>query len=404
MVLIAGIVMVAATVPLSDGISVWALALERDFGWSAASLSLALILSRLVGLADPLVGYLTDRFGSRRMMLTGLCILAAGFVFFSLIPNLLGFYVAFLIMMVGQSLCGFIPLTVLISRWFVRRRATAIAISQILTSVGSVVLVPVLVFSVHTDYGLLGWRLTAVVLAGLMLIVAVPVFARLRNRPEDLGLLPQGAPPGAQQTSFSMAQTFRAPAFWLISFGAAFTSMAVLVIMLFLASLMKDKGFAVQDAGGVILAYAGAVIVFEPVSGYLGDRMSKRLLLGFFSALLTAGALVLVMADSLSMLFAFAVLFGAGFGGRGILAVVILPDYFGTASLGKILGFSTVLGNLLLLIGPLLAGWMYDQYGTYSLTLLILTGLSLLGTFFFLVARPPQPPCQGELQRGLGYY
>ena len=92
--------------------------------------------------------------------------------------------------------------------------------------------------------------------------------------------MPHGVPPAARQTSFSIARTLRTPAFWLITFGATFTSMTVLVIMIFLTSLMGDKGFTIGDAAGVIWVYTGAAIVFELASGYLGDRMSKRRLLG----------------------------------------------------------------------------------------------------------------------------
>ena len=130
LVLLAALVMAVGAVLRFDAVGVLVLPLSQEFGWSLALLSLGLTLPRLVALADPVVGYVTDRFGPRRTALTGLCILAGGSVFFGLMQNLWSFYAAFLIMTVGASLCGFIPLTVVISRWFVRRRATAIAISQ----------------------------------------------------------------------------------------------------------------------------------------------------------------------------------------------------------------------------------------------------------------------------------
>ena len=391
LVLLATLVMAVGAVLRFDAVGVLVLPLSQEFGWSLALLSLGLTLPRLVALADPVVGYVTDRFGPRRTALTGLCILAGGSVFFGLMQNLWSFYAAFLIMTVGASLCGFIPLTVVISRWFVRRRATAIAISQMGPSLGAVVVVPV----IGLILGVAGWRESIFMVAGVALVVALPVFALLRNGPEDTGLLPHGVPQAAQAVSFSIAQALRTPAFWLIAFGDAFTSVAVIAVMTFLGLLMTDKGFTVLDAGWVIAAYTGAAAVFGLASGYLGDRVSKRAALAVFALVQAAGVLTLVLANSLPMFFAFAVLFGAGFGGRGVLAVAILPDYFGTASLGKVLGFSAVFANILQLMGAPLAGFIWDLTGSFTLPSLVLAGLSLLGALFFLMARSPQPPDGG---------
>ena len=391
LVVLAAVVMITGTVPLFHAMTVWGMALGMHLGWSFVQLGLALTLTRIVGLAAPVVGYLTDRYGPRRMVLTGLCILAAGFVFFGRIENLWSFYAAFIIMAAGQSLCGAIPLVVMLSRWFVRRRTTAIAILLMAPSLGGFVLVPVIAWSVNPDYGHPGWRLTALMLAGLILLVTVLVLLRLRNRPEDRGLLPYGVPPAVQQVSLSIARTLRTPAFWLIAFGDAFTSAAVSAVMAYLGLLMSDRGFSLHYTAWVVTAYAVVSVVFMLVGGYLGDRMSKRLLLGFFSLVSATSVLALVMANSLSMFFAFAVLFGAGFGGRGVLAIAILPDYFGTASLGKILGVSAVPAGLLL-IAVHFVGLMLDALGGYAIPFLVLAGLNLLGAFFFLKARPPQPP------------
>jgi MFS family permease len=154
---------------------------------------------------------------------------------------------------------------------------------------------------------------------------------------------------------------------------------------------MVDKGYTGQDAGWVVSVYTGVAMVFQLVGGYSGDRLSKRVGLAFFTVLQAGGVLVLVIADTLPMFYLFGILFGAGFGGRNPLTVAIRADYFGTGSFGKILGFSTVPMNLLLLIASPFAGWMFDQYGSYSLAFLILAGLNLVGAVCFLFAGRPRP-------------
>ena len=98
---------------------------------------------------------------------------------------------------------------------------------------------------------------------------------------------------------------------------------------------------------------------------------------------------MLVYADSLPSFYAFAVLFGAGFGGRNPLTVAIRGDYFGSASFGKILGFSTVPMNLLLLIAAPLVGWMRDVQGTYTDAFWVMAFTNLIGAVCFLFAKRP---------------
>ena len=97
--------MVIATVPLFHAMSVWAVALERQFGWSRAQLGFALTFTRIEGgLMGPVEGYLTDRVGTRRMVFIGLIILGLGFLLFGQVQNLWMFYLAYVFMAVGQGL------------------------------------------------------------------------------------------------------------------------------------------------------------------------------------------------------------------------------------------------------------------------------------------------------------
>ena len=406
LVIITGLVMVIATVPLFHAMAVWAVALERHFGWSRAQLGLALTLTRVEsGLIGPLEGYLVDRVGTRRMVLIGLLILGGAWVFFSRVENLWMFYVAYILMAVGQGLGSWIPLMTMLNKWFSRRRSSAIGWANVVSRFGALLLVPAIAWAVTDAPGRIGWNMTALILGIAIVVLAIPLASLIRNDPKDYGEVPDGGTlrptaaaggPAAsasqpRQNDMTAAEALRTPAFWLIAFGHGFTSMVILAIMTHLGLLMVDKGFTGQDAGWVVSAYTGVAMVFQLVGGYSGDRMSKRVALAFFTTLQAAGVLVLVVADTLPMFYMFGILFGAGFGGRNPLTVAIRADYFGTGSFGKILGFSTVPMNLLLLIASPFAGWMFDQYGSYDLAFLILAGLNLVGAGCFLIAARPRP-------------
>lgn len=404
--------MIIATVPLFHAMAVWAIALEREFGWTRAQLGLALTLTRVEsGLIGPLEGYLVDRVGTRRMVLIGLLILGGAWIFFSRVDNLWMFYMAYILMAVGQGLGSWIPLMTMLNKWFVRRRSSAIGWANVVSRFGALLLVPLTAWCVADMPGRIGWQMTAMILGIVILVLAGPLAALIRNDPQDYGELPDGEPqrpstatgptasrsqPGQQD--MSATEALRTPAFWLIAFGHGFTSMVILAIMTHLGLLMVDAGYTEQDAGWVVSAYTGVAMVFQLVGGYSGDRLSKRVALAFFTMVQAAGVLVLVVAQTLPMFFAFAVLFGAGFGGRNPLTVAIRADYFGTGSFGKILGFSTVPMNLLLLTASPFAGWMYDNYGSYSMAFLILAGLNLVGAVCFLVAARPRPRSPERVQ------
>ncbi|HZA24820.1 MAG TPA: MFS transporter, partial [Dehalococcoidia bacterium] len=381
-----GFIMTLATVPLYHAMAVWSVALESQFGWSRAQLGFALTFTRIEGgLMGPVEGYLTDRLGTRRMVLIGLLILGLGFLIFWQVDSLWMFYLAFIVMAVGQRLGSWLPLMTGINNWFVRRQATAMGWANVGSRLGALLLVPAIAWSVDPQQERLGWQLTALILGIVILALAVPISRAIRNRPQDYGQLPDGdmpvvvqrvENPGRSDTrneatapsspDLTASQAIRTPAFWLIALGHGFTSMVILAIMAHLGLLLKDKGFDVQTTGWIVTAYTAAAMGFQLIGGYLGDRAPKNLVLFVFSSIQAAGVVLLTFSSSLAMFFLFAILFGMGFGGRNPLTTAIRGEYFGRASFGRILGLSTVPMNVLLLVASPFAGFMRDIQGTYT--------------------------------------
>ena len=402
--------MVISTVPLFHAMSVWAVALEREFGWNRTQLGFALTFTRVEGgLMGPIEGYLTDKVGTRRMVFVGLIILGGAFIFFGQVQNLWMFYLAYILMAVGQGLGSWIPLMTMLNRWFNRRRAMAVGWSNMGSRLGALILVPLIAWSIDPDQDHLGWRMTATILGVFILVVAGPVSRLIRNQPQDYGLLPDGVKPSPSggpatvavgtaeavaprplEADFTASEALRTPAFWLIAFGHGFTSMVILAIMAHLGLLMIDKGYQLQDAAFVVSVYTGVAMGFQLVGGYVADRIPIRLALALFTVLQALGVIVLVYADSLSTFYWFAVLFGAGFGGRNPLTIAIRGDYFGSASFGKILGLSTVPMNVLLLISAPLVGWMRDVQGTYTDAFIVMVLTNFAGAACFILAKRPE--------------
>ncbi|MQF67057.1 MFS transporter [SAR202 cluster bacterium AD-802-F09_MRT_200m] len=403
MVVVGGFIMVITSVPIFQATAVWAVALESQFGWSRTQLGLALSFTRVEGsITGPIAGYLVDRMGTRFMVFTGLMVLTIGFFLFSQVQNLWMLYLAYFIMSVGQVQAGWLTVMTMMNHWFLRHRGLAMGLAMMGMGIGTLVLIPIIAWLINPDADRLGWRHTAEIFAVVALLSSFILPKIIRNKPEDIGEQPDGDSPGQNaptesgtsqgkpELELTIGQALRTQAFWCISFGHGFGSMAVLAIMSHLGLLLRDMGHDVQTAGWVITVQTGVSIVFQFFGGWIGDRMPKNIALFIFTSLQGVGVIFLVLGPHIFYFYAFAVLFGIGFGGRTPLTTAIRGDYFGRASFGKILGISTVPMNLLLLISGPLVGFMRDGIGDYNNAFLLMAGLNLLGAALFLIARRPK--------------
>ena len=412
---IAGLIMVICTTPMFHAMGLWFVAMERAFGWNRTQLSLAFAFTRIEGgILGPIEGYLTDRLGTRRLVFIGLTVMGVGWLIFSRVQSLWMFYVAYLVIALGQGLGSWLPLTTMLNHWFNRRRATAMGWANSSSRLGSLLLIPAIAWAIDPDFDHLGWSLTAALLGVVVVVLAFPLSRLIRNRPEEYGLLPDGdAPSHAErhesaqasrssvvasvQVDFTVKQALRTPAFWFISIGHGLTSMVLIGLMAHLPPMMTDQGHSLPTAGLVLTTYTVVSMVFQIIGGFVGDRVPKNVAITVFTLIQSSSVFLLTLGPgTLQAVYAFAILFGIGFGGRNPLTTSIRGEYFGRKSFGKIMGISQVPMNVLLLIAPIFAGLMRDWQGDYTVAFSVLAGLSALGGLLFLFARRPEVPSEAS--------
>ena len=156
--------------------------------------------------------------------------------------------------------------------------------------------------------------------------------------------------------------------------------------------MMTDKGHSLTSAGFVFLFYSLVLFCSMLAGGFVGNRYSLPRGLTAFVAIQVVGLTLLAFADGLALTFPAVALVAIGAGGRLPLSVAILANYFGTSSLGKILGWSEMLAILVATGGISLFGWALDWRLGYTVIILIMAGLSLLGALCFLRVRQPSAP------------
>lgn len=370
--------------------------MQEEFGWSKTLFAGAFALARFEsGILGPLQGWLVDRFGPRLILTIGMLMFGIGFVLFSRIDSLLGFYLTFALIALGSSLGGFATLMVSLVNWFNRHRSKAVAFSQVGYAVGGFCL-PLLIYALQSY----GWRPTALVSGLLVLVIGIPLVQVVRHRPEELGEtvdgiadLPDGSPATATQTSFTTRQALRTQAFWLISVGHAIALLTVASLMVHLIPhLTEGMGYSLPRAGSVVALLTGFQLMGQFLGGYLGDRFDKRAICTACMLGHAAGLLLVTFADAWPAILAFAALHGLAWGARGPQMIALRADYFGAASFGTILGFSSLIVMLGTMSGPILAGYLADTQGNYELGFSIIAGASLLGACCFWFAKPPAAP------------
>ena len=391
-----------------SGVGVWMKALELHFQWSRAVLAGAFSMAQLEGsIVGPLLGYLIDRLGPRRIVLIGLVITGLGFLLFSRTDSVIIFYVSYGLIMLGTAAGTWLPYMTVVNRWFARKRGRAMAVAAEGSPLGGLVLVPGLAWAVTP--GNLGWSDTSQWIGVMFLCLALPMSMLIRERPEDYGLRPDGDPPDPVSTrtaerersgpagrtgppgqlQFTAWQAMRTPAFWLITFGHACSTILYATLAVHLVLMLTDQGLTLVSASYVFSAIMASAAVFQLIGGYAGDRMPINLAIGIFGFIQAGGFLMAVLVDSLPTAMMFAVVFGAGFGGRNPLTTAIRGEYFGSIAFATITGISSAPMYVFMLVAPLFAGFLFDATGSYTIAFLIIGSLGMMSGVLFLLARKP---------------
>jgi len=371
-----------------------------EFGWSYAAISLAASVRSIEGgIASPIVGFASDRYGARRLLLIGSILSGFGFIFLSRINHLWTFYLVFFYLSIGSSFMLPVPGWTAVANWFVRQRGTALGVLSAAIGVGGI-----LIYLVNWLIGVYGWRYTLIVMGAVTWLIGIPSSLIVRNRPEPYGLNPDGdAPPQVeegQQTAsadtgekadldYGVRQAIKTRAFWLIAVTTSLSGATLHAVMVHVMPYLISVGFSRNTASLiatslVILSTSGRFGM-----GWLTSRIDSRYLLAISLLIQAVGLFFLSRADDLLPAILFAVFFGSGYGGVNTLRLTIQADYFGRRAFGSIQGVMitiTIIGTMSL---PLLTGFYYDLYGSYRLAWLAMVAMMLTGIPLALKTSPP---------------
>ena len=401
MVAVAVLIMSVSAVVASLGISVLYPLLEAITERMISSIGRSnLVLSLLAGgmTAVPAAlveGLLVDRLGPRRSVFFGLILLGVGLLLGSLSQATWLLWFVVLLLGFGFVMTGSLPMMTMLNNWFDRRKTMAMALA--LGMHGGLIGITLFVGAslVGVDWRELEWGATDLVLGLVCLALAAPLSRMVWDRPEYMGLLPDGdAPPtdvavqspkSEADSGYGWREAIKMRPFWLMVIGSAALVGAAGAISIDLNFyLYNERGYSLIGAGLIVTlsALVGGVCLF--VGGYLGDKFEVRKVAFAFSVALGLSAAVLVLVPGLVGVLLFAGLFGIGTGGPGAIMLSMVGRYFGRKAFATITNISTIPVLLVPTVWPIVWSLVLDRTYNLGVPFMGIAAMSLVGGFAFL--------------------
>ncbi len=394
----AGDAMFVRNAAASLTLAVFIFPISDDLGWSRTLIAGAASLGGLVAaLTSPVVGWASDKYGVR--LILAISVLVMGISTFSLawatVP--IAFYLAFGMGRVLFSSSFQIGPSVVVSRWFVRRRGRATGMLFLAHSMG-MVLFPLIAGMVIHYWG---WQAAWMVLGAIVWVAALgPVSLLIRQSPEAMGLapdLPQGrpedesgpaqAPP--EEPDWTLRDARRTPTLWLLALATG-------ILFLMQAGTNTHQGayFIDQELGVAISALsisfnAAFTGIGSLIWGWLVERVSVRYCYAAVAVVMVVALFLFPSVNTVWQALLVASLFGVSVGGILVVPAVAYANYFGRRSIGVIRGVTEPFVSLGQAIGVVFSGLVFDITGSYHFAFITLAVFGIAAIGLILLTKPP---------------
>ncbi len=371
----------------------------EDLGVSATAIALAYMIATLVAATGlPFMGRLIDRFGPRRVALVVAALLGPACIGFGAVSGLLWLALGFAALRyLGQGSL-MLNCSNLVAQWFERRRGFAFSLMALGFSASMAVHPPLAQWLIDT----VGWRQAWVWLGVITWALLLPlIIAFVQNKPEDLGLSPDGAAPDGEaqdrkaaprqgdEIGLTLRQSMHTTAFYIVAAGMFVMSMLVTSLHFYQVSIFEAQGLSKQIAAWMFPVSALTMVVTMPLVGLMLDRFRTEYIFAGALVGMSAALVAVTFVSDLPSALAYAVVFGLNNAGTMTLFGYMWPRYFGRRHLGSVQGAGQMIGVVGAALGSLPLGIAFDLVGGYTEVLLILSVPPLACAGIALFLRPP---------------
>jgi MFS family permease len=398
MLAVAGLAMFASGPGQSHTFSVFITPIGQSLGITTTAVSSAYAVATLIAAFGlPYVGRMVDRFGVRRVLLVVASLFGLAQIGFGAVGNLallaLGFATLRFLGQGSLMLCS----ANLVSQWFSRKRGFALSLMGLGFAATMAAHPPLAQWLIDA----VGWREAWLWLGiATWLLLLPPILLLVQNRPEDLGLQPDGdaapedggAASGAQGAALGLraGEALRTGAFWVIALSLATLSMLVTGLFFHQVSIFASLGLSTQLAASIFPVSAITMVLTMPLIGRLLDRLPTQPVFACGMLTMSTAMIALTFVQSPVSAIVYAVVFGVANAVIHTHMTFLWPRFFGRRHLGSIQGVAQTIGVVGASLGPLPLGVAYDLFGSYAgaLWLFALQPVACAGAI--LLMRPPR--------------
>jgi MFS transporter, OFA family, oxalate/formate antiporter len=400
---------IGSSFALASTLSIFLKPLTADLGISRGVFSLLRSGEAVIGAAiAPFVGTLADRHGGRWLIAIGTTVVAVGYLLLGRVGSFTQFaFVRLTLVTGGDAMMGSMVVNIIVAQWFLLRRGRALAIASMGIGFAKVCM-PLVAASLILW---LGWRQTWVVFGCvILLLVVAPTVLFIRRKPEEMGLLPDGASaamtdpdwrPGNHSTSANLTNeevvwtrgaALRTRAFWLLVITFGIASVGVTGLNLHVYPFVTDLGYSPVIAASVMSVIASMQLASPLAWGLIAERIDVRIAATLRFVIQAIGLGLVISGKNLSCLYIGFFLYGIGLGGNMILAEILWANYFGRRSLGKVRGLGLLMSQALAATGPPFFGFLFDLTGGYKLSFALFGCALIISACLSLSLKPPLKP------------
>ncbi len=367
-------------------LSVFLQPMAEAMAWSRTGIAMAAMLNFLcMGVGAFLWGALSDRFGTRTVILCGGVLLGLGMVLASRASTLLEFQLLYGAVVGLATGSFYAPLISTTTRWFTVHRSLAVALVSAGLSVGATVMAPLTRWTITT----FDWRTAMLAVGDLVWLVIIPAALFVRNPPTPAG----AAAPAATTTAgpeLTIGQVVRTPQFGAIALTHFACCAAHSGPIFHMVTHAIDRGVPAMAAATVLSAAGLASLSGKIGCGIFADRVGAKRGLVAGLALQAVAIGLYLLAGGLTSFYALALVFGFAYGGVMPLYAIVVREYFGERIMGAAFGAVSLAATLGMALGPWIGGWVYDALGSYAWMFIASSAIGLGAVAIATTFRPPR--------------
>ena len=373
-------------------ISLFIVPITEDLGITRSAFGVFSTILMILGMIlSPIAGKICATKNTRMIMAASLLLGVLGYTCLSFVNNIGLLYVLAVVIGLGSSFSTTVPIAIVLTRWFVKKRGTAMSITFAGSSIGAMILSPVISSLIAAN----GWRMTFRILGLGMLVVLVPLtFLIIRSKPSDKGLVPLGADEApatdaakaapAVEAGIPLKELQKKPVFW-IYVAAIFVMLLTMGALYHMAPHVTGM-LGAATAARFVSIFSLVAIFGKLLMGVVFDKWGVKAGILMGTVCMGLCFVFLLIAKNFAMLLPVAIFYGLGSSHATIFPPTLTSRLFGTKYYGETFGFVNSFASLSMAANNLVYAAAYDATGTYTLAWMFGLAASVLATFLLFIS------------------